>query len=408
MLTNQELVAVARAHMGERVLSVYVDGRVTDPVARDRWRRRVDDDLRALRAQLASAGAPREEREAFDRAASLLGEQLPASSAVGAPGWAGFATADRVVHVAALPVSPPPRVTWSVGPYVAPYVRALHELQPVIVAVADSVRTRLYRQRAGALERLDVVESERHERPPSHMGSMPRAGFHTGTRGATGVDAAERRRLAALRQMATTVATRLASLAGADGWIVVGGTPESARAVHHALPAGVASRALLLPALHDGATEAELARAADEGAAALRNARDLEAVTQVLARAGAAGRGAVGAEATRQALDGGAVQALYFTPAFLERHADDAESVVRAAMAQQASVVEVAGDAAARLDRDGAGIAARLRFGRGGVAPTAPAAQVADAVTGAPVQGRRATRATRPSASQAASPAAGA
>lgn len=402
MLTNQELVAVARAHMGERVLSVYVDGRVTDPVARDRWRRRVDDDLRALRAQLAASGAPRDEREAFDRAVALLGEQLPASSAVGAPGWAGFATGDRVVHVAALPVSPPPRVTWSVGPHVAPYVRALHELQPVVVAVADSVRTRLYRQRAGALERLDVVEAERHDRPPSHMGSMPRAGFHTGTRGATGVDAAERRRLAALRQMATTVATRLASLAGPDGWIVVGGTPESARAVHHALPAGVAPRALLLPALHDGATEAELARAADDGAAALRNARDLEAVTQVLARAGAAGRGAVGAEATRHALDGGAVQALYFTPAFLERNADDAEAVVRAAMAQQASVVEVAGDAAARLDRDGAGIAARLRFGRGGVVATA---QVADAVTGAPVQGRRAARAA---ASQAASPAAGA
>ena len=375
MLTYQELAALERTLRDERVLSVYVDGRVSDPAARDHWRRRVDDELRALRT---AVGASRDERDALERAAAHLLERLPPDGgAVGAPGWVGFVTADGVAHGAALPVPMRPRAAWSVGPRVAPYLGALKQLLPVIVAVADSVRTRLYRYRGGTLETLDTVRTERHDRSPSHMGSMPRVGFHTGTRGAAGVDEAERRRLTALGHAASDVAERLVALAGADGWIVIGGTPEAARMVRRALPAALSPRVATPAALHDGASEAEVARAAEAGASALWEARTLAAVTDVLDRAGEAGRGVAGLEATRHALARRAVQTVLFTHAFLERDADAAEAVARDALAQHAAAEEVTGAAAERLDREGGGIAARLRYGLGsGPTAASPSADI--------------------------------
>jgi hypothetical protein len=67
-------------------------------------------------------------------------------------------------------------------------------------------------------------------------------------------------------------------------------------------------------------------------------------------------------DATRRALAGRAVQELFLSHRFLDEHADEADAMVRAALDQGAAVEEVSGAAAERLDHDGGGIAARLRF----------------------------------------------
>ena len=62
------------------------------------------------------------------------------------------------------------------------------------------------------------------------------------------------------------------------------------------------------------------------------------------------------------ALDAGAVQELLLSQQFLERQPRETEVAVRAAFDQRSSVEVATAAAAERLDRDGGGIAARLRF----------------------------------------------
>jgi hypothetical protein len=360
VLTLPQLIDLERSLRGERVLNVYVGGRASDPAARAEWRIRLDDELRATRDSLGDA--PRGEREGFDRAVAHLRERLPEGSAPGARGWVAFVTADGVRYAEELPVPMPAHVAWTTGMYVAPYVRALKQLRPVLVAVVNSEEARLHRYRAGTLEALDSVRAVRHGGAVYHMGDAPRQGFHPGTRGATGTDEAERRRLEAIHHLASTTADRLTALAGDDGWIVLGGTPEPLGILRAALPERVNERVLTVPTLHDGASEAEVARAAEAGASVLRNAHDLALIEQVLERRGVRGLGAAGVDATRRALAGRAVQELFLSHRFLDEHADEADAMVRAALDQGAVVEEVSGAAAERLDHDGDGIAARLRF----------------------------------------------
>jgi hypothetical protein len=362
MLTLMELGELARSLRDERLLSVYVDGRVSDPAARNAWRTRLDGELRALRRSLDDA--PRADREAFDRAATHLLDQLALDGGPAGPAWVAFAGGDGVRYAGSLPTSVPARVEWTTGPCIAPYLCALKQQRPVLAAVVNSRRTSLHRYQEGTVEALGTIEAEWHGGPPSHMGDAPRLGFHPGTRGAAGTDEAERRRLAAIATMAATTAKRLAALAGRDAWIVLGGTPEPLGALQKALPASLVDRTLVVPSLHDGASEAMVRRAAEEGASLLRTLHDLVDVDELFERYGAAGLAVVGPEATRRALDDGSVQSLVLTQGFLTTHADVAEATVRAALEQRAEVADVGGAAGERLDRHGGGIGARLRFTR--------------------------------------------
>jgi stalled ribosome rescue protein Dom34 len=256
-------------------------------------------------------------------------------------------------------------VEWATGPCVAPYACAVARHRPVIAAVVDRRRARLHRWQGGAVEPLETLEAEERGRPPSHMGDAPRAGFHTGTRGATGADEADRRREAALQALAAATARRLRAHAGRTAWIVLGGTAEAVAAVQRALPAPLARRALVVPALHDGASDAVVRRAAAEGATLLRTMHDLVEVDELLERYGAAGPAVAGLEPSRRALAEGAVQRLVLSDGFVAAHPAEAERAVRAALDQRADVASVGGSAGERLDRDGGGIGARLRFTRG-------------------------------------------
>lgn len=368
MLTYAELVELERSLRGERVLSVYVDGSAPDPAAKHAWRRVLDDAVRGIGRGLA--GAPHDEREAFRRAASLLEAELAATSgALGAPGWAAFITAEGVRTAGPLPTHIPSLVRWERGARVAPYVRALEQQRPVVVAVVDTREARLYRYREGALEALDTLRAHAAVGPFDHMGDVPREHFHTGTRGSTGTDAAERELRVGTERMLAELAGRLTVLGGDDAWIVLGGTPQAAKAALATLPGAAAARATVLPSLGVWASEAEIRRLAAEGATVLREAREGAMLADLLERKGARGNGAVGASAVLHALDAGAVQELLLSTQFLERHAADAELAVRAALGQRSSVEVAGGAAAERLDREAGGIVARLRF----VPPQLPA-----------------------------------
>jgi hypothetical protein len=361
MLTYAELVDIERSLRGRRVLSVYVGGPAPDPAGRHAWRRAVDGQLGAIRDSLQ--GASHEEREAFGRASALLGEQMDAMpGVVGAPGWVAFVTAEGVRSAAPVPAPVASLVAWEVGARIAPYVRALKQERPVWVAVVDTRQARLYRYRAGALDALDTLRAHASVGPFDHMGDAPREHFHPGTRGTTGTDAAGRERRAATDRMVVELADRLDALSGGDGWIVLGGTPAAAGAALRALPAPAAARARVLPGLSVWSTDADIRWLAAEGASALRAERDGALVADLLERAGSRGRSAIGAPAVLHALDAGAVQELVLSYHFVERQPAEAEAAVRAAFDQRAAVEVASGRVGERLDRDGGGVAALLRF----------------------------------------------
>lgn len=360
MRTREELLALAQELRDTDVLSVYIDGGAVDPALRSAWRTQLDEALDGAREALRDAS--RAERARFDRAVELLRAELGSVPAgIGAPGWAAFATADGVHHAGPLPVSVTLRVQWGRGAVVAPLVRALTDARPVVIAVVDSRGARIYRYERGALERTDTLRAHVHVEPPAHLGGVPRAGFHTGTRGRTGTDAAARERAEGRARVMAAVVERVVALAGSTGWVLIGGTPMAAREARARLPKAMASRMLVLPALQCRTPEAEIARIAAEGAAALRRRAEADEVRVALERA-PVGRGAANVEPTRAALDADAVRQLYLTRRFIDAHPGDAEEMVRAALEQHAEVEVVSGDGAAMLEERGGGVGALLRF----------------------------------------------
>jgi hypothetical protein len=361
MLTYRELVELERALHETSVLSVYLDGEAADPARRQEWRQALDEAIVGLRASLREA--THHERDRFERCVKALAIRLaPYTGALGAPGFVAFVAPDGVRHAAALPVRMPTVVTWGVGARAAPYLRALKQLRPVIAAVVDSRSARLFRYADGELASLQTLEAATEGGPRTHMGDAPRQGFHAGTRGETGSALADRAEATGMRRLLSDLTEHLTMLAGDEAWVVVGGTPQAALAALASLPPRLAERATLVSALDAHASPAAIARAAEEGATALRRQRDLAAVVDVIDRRAADARGVLGFQPTLEALRERAVRELFVTPRALASHSAEVEEAVERAFAQDATVEEVSEEAARRLDLVGEGIGATLRF----------------------------------------------
>jgi hypothetical protein len=361
MLTAHELQDLTRELDGVPVLSLYVDARVTDPAMRHAWRPAIAAALRAERERLTDDDA----RAAFDRAARFLEDPVPPlDGAWGTPGWAAFVTADGPRYAAALPVRVPTLAAWRAGPVVSPYLRALKQHRPVIVAVVGSRAVRLYRYALNELVALpDLALSGDDESGTAPAKSpSPRGSAYPAARGALDTEHAARRQRAEVQRLATMLAHRLGELAGHDGWILLGGTPLWARLALEALPAELAHRALVSSELDHGDADAAIIRLAKDAATTLRASHSSAMLTQLLERAGAGGRASAGVPATQRALHARAVDQLLLSQVFVAEQATLAEDMVRAALAQSADVEVLSGDAATQLDRTAGGIAARLRF----------------------------------------------
>ncbi|MGQ0538710.1 MAG: baeRF10 domain-containing protein [Gemmatimonadaceae bacterium] len=360
MLTYNDLVDLGHALGGQAVLSAYVNGEEKDPAKRRRWRIELRNSLDDIESWLA--GSSHSDREAFATCRRLLLERLGAiRGMIRSPGWAGFFTTDGEHHAGPVPAAVPTMAVWSTGPCLTPYVRALKEERPVFVVVADSRKARLFRYVEHKADLIDTLRAKATVERPSHMSAPPKPGFHSGTRGATGADAAQRELREGTMHMLGEVVERTTKLATDSAWVVIGGIPSVATALLARLPADIAPRAQQAPRLDVHATKADVAKVARESASALRDAVDLERIDEALASAASDRLGVRGSLETQRALEQGRVRDLYFTAAFLENNAADAEAAVRMALGTHAQVEQVSGVAAARLDEVG-GIAARLRY----------------------------------------------
>jgi len=360
MLTQSQLSALHRAHRDERMLSVYIDGSIPDPAEQRTWRLHLDRAITDLKTWLDDSA--RVEREDLDSCTELLEAELAKfDPTVGAPGWVAFITKSGVVHAQSIPVPVATQAIWSNGACVAPYLRALPEATPVIITIVDAIKAELYRYQFGSIDRVEKLRADHIGQVGPHMSNAPLQGYHSGTRGMTGHDAAEAAALDNRDHMLLEAGHRAAELAGPRGWILVGGIPRVAAAFEESVAAAAPGRVLRIDHLDVHSTEALIADAARAGAATMRDALDFQHVTEVVDRAGAGGLGVVGPDEIDKALTMESVHELFVTRKYLDEHEAEAEEAVRAAFDQGAIVEEVSGRAAELLDSKG-GIGAELRF----------------------------------------------
>jgi hypothetical protein len=359
MLTRTQLAELYRSLSAERVLSVYIDGTATDPAQR-LWRLQLDNSLTDLRTWLE--GSPHDEREQFNRCVERLKENIGSLPfGIGAPGWAAFITKDGIRDAHHLPVPVSTLAVWSTGPCLAPYMRALKESRPVVIAIADATKADLYQYRLGRVEQLETIRAHHAIKDAPHMSAPPRQGFHKGTGGPPGRDSAQRSLLAGRDRMLAETIDRIMDLAGKEAWIVLGGIKREVAQLGKELEPVLPNRVLELDSFDVHAAEAEIAEAARTSASTLRDDLDAKRIEEIVGLGAAHGLGVVGPGDTRMALAQASIRELYFTHRYLQEHASETEDAIRAALDQDASVEEVSGRAAALLDEHG-GLAAGLRF----------------------------------------------
>ncbi len=362
MLGTDALSTLVRESHDVVTLSVYIDGRVTDPAMRTRWRTELQNAL-----DTARSGVPAFEREAFLICETRLEQALSRfDGAIGAPGFVAFITPDQVRFAEQVATPMPTIAFWSRGARVAPYVRALEHERPVIAVIAGSRETRLYRWHTGTLIRLDSVETARDVRAegdaPDRARTASDAGGHRNVRGATLTDNLQRVEDAQVHRLVNETVERIAQHAGQSGWVVLGGAKDIVPRILTALPRAAAERTLVHQGLRSKATLSDIREAVQDGAARLRHAREQRLVSELVERAHANARATVGLGPTQSAIEMGAVEELLLTPTAWNTHPREVERVVSGTLMQGGAVEHVDGEAARTLDVEGGGIGALLRF----------------------------------------------
>lgn len=369
MLTESALVDLYRDLQDRRVLSVYVDTDQHDPAERDAWRRRLDGQVSEARKRLADNG---EGADGFDRAWALLRKELDeVEGFMHGRGWVGFATPEGVRYAEAIPVPMPDLVRWERGIRAAPYVRGLKQSRPVVLVLADRMRARVLIYRDGHIEEPEDLRADTDVGDLTDVGTHKRAyqtrdvnalGSSSGVRGETATDQAHRILEASSERMWKDLVRTVLATAEPHGLVVLGGTPETVGRLMDLVPETAKPRVMERPSLHLALSLAEAREAVEQAAHELTQRLQEALVDEVIERARSNGRAVLGREATEKALRGMRVDTLLITPEFRSTEPDFADHCVGTALLQDARVEEVSGIGGDRLQDEGGGIGARLRY----------------------------------------------
>lgn len=358
MMTRHDLAELSRAHQDDLVLSVYIARDGSDPGGRAAWRLRLDGELEAIHSGLEQE-AP-DDLPAFEHASALVTSGLDSFGRVlPHEGWSAFATEARLCHAEGLPFAPPDLVRWRQGIYAAPYVRTLKSGRPVILALLDRWHARLFRYQDGRMSQALELAADRSSVDASDVGTSKRASSKSGMRGITRTDYAQRMLDEEVKRLRKHVVEAVVDMAGDGGGVALAGTSKAVGAVRKELEDKLSGRIVEAPELSFDSKDAEIAAAAAAAASELtrtRQARLLDICAE------ASERGSMGWNRTYRALAAGAVDTLLVARGMIESCADDAERLVRLALAQGAEVEELGEELGARLMEAGEGVAARLRF----------------------------------------------
>ena len=359
MLSFTELVALDGELKDTPALTLYLDGRSDNPAWRTAWRRALKQEETRLRHALVDAS--HDEREAFTRDVEALEAHLALRrGALDAAGWLGVVANGRVRFDAPLHEVTPTFGHWGRGVALAPFLCVPSADQGAWVVVVDSRAARIFHCDEDGVRRVDTVRTIAHAEHADAMGQARGGKFHTGTRGGVGRDEAERERRSARERMLHTLAEHVRALSPGAA-VFVGGTPQLMADAAAAIEAAGAKPVIQAPSLGARARVNEIARAVREGMALLRHDADVLLVDEVVRRFAADELGAAGAAITGRTLDDRAVHTLVLSDSFVVSQPEVAEVFVRSALAQDAVIRVVSGDAARQLEESG-GAGVLLRF----------------------------------------------
>jgi hypothetical protein len=361
MLTRDQLAELSRGLQEEKVLTVYVDGEGKDPALRRVWRRRLAHELEREEHRLQRLDSG--ELTDFKAAEGLLLKELDGYQAfLPSKGWVGFATPSGLRHSESLPVQVPNLVRWEQGPRVAPYIRGLKQLRPMAIALMDSRRSRIFLYTEGSVEEVEDLRADTFMGDLQDLSAPQRTGRYSGTRGEVATDAAQRYLGEGTIRMLRRVKEVCTALMSPDGFLLLGGEQEVVATLRPMLPKGMDRRILENPSLYLEVPVPELKAAAAEGASTLSKLRQNSLLDQIMEQTHSGGNGSLGAEETVKALREGRVDILALSRGFVEANPDLADQFVTDAFHQAADVRVFSGQPAERLDAEGGGVGARLRY----------------------------------------------
>lgn len=372
MLTRDQLADLNRELQQEKVLTVYVDGEGTDPASRRVWRRRLEQELEREEHRLQSADS--KEKEAFTSSRDRVLKELDAfESFLPGKGYVAFATGEALHHTETLPVQVPTLARWEAGARIAPYIRGLKQLRPMVTALVDGRRGRVFVYKEGEVTEVVDLRADTFMGDLSESASSRRASKTSGSRGQTATDAAQKILEVGTERMMKEVKELVVDLAAGDGFILLGGDQEALSILRPMMGTGMDSRIYENPSLWLEMSPVEVKAATREGASALSRVRQNALLDQIMERAYSRGNGCLGGQDTVKALDAGSVDILVLSRSFVEANTDYADRVVTQAFEQGADVRVFGSASSERLDEVGGGIGARLRYRPGPVGEVATA-----------------------------------
>ncbi|HEX6135530.1 MAG TPA: hypothetical protein VFZ24_16280 [Longimicrobiales bacterium] len=356
MLALHDLVEMQRKLSDASVLSVYIAAEEHDPTERSSWRMRLTAQLDRQEQELEG-----DVRDAFRAARRLLENELqPYRGFLPGRGWVAFVTPERVWHCEEVPAPMPDLVRWREGILIGPYLRALKQSRPVMLVLIDRRRARLLRYESGALTELVDHRADEFIDDLTDRNMSKRAAAHSGVRGETATDAAERILRLESERLLRFVVGEL-NIAG-DVLVVLGGPTRSVAALEKQLEPEAGDRLQVEPALHLTMSAAEIQPLLESAVSRLTQRLQQSAVRQVMDAAGAGGLGTLGIEATAAAAVLGQIDRLLLTTRFVAEDEERAERLIAQALDHAATVELMTDEAGALLEESGGGVGAVLRF----------------------------------------------
>jgi hypothetical protein len=152
------VLQAARQHPGDRFLSVYLDTSPARAIGRGHLVA-FHDACKTLRSRQESPVG--DDLPRFEAAVAQVDAYLATLSPLGAPGLAIFATGEGTDVIATpLPLRPLDRVVWAPRPAIEPLAAALDEYERVAVLLVDKERSRLFTVYLGEIEERQVLVDE--------------------------------------------------------------------------------------------------------------------------------------------------------------------------------------------------------------------------------------------------------
>lgn len=361
MLTPKGFADLHEELIATPVLSVYIDGGESDQAKRGEWSRRLAAATKGALEEANGTGGngSTDLRIAIDTLEAALEAQGGVKLS---QGWVGFIVGSAVRYGEAQPMRLPTMVRWKQGMLLSPYLPILELNPPVVVALLNQDQSRILTYQRAELSETASLGVDRTLDDLSDIGVMKSAHATTGVRGATGRDTAQRSLRAETERLVQITRDAVTEAAGTEGGIIIGGTVEGATALQSRLPERLQDQCLIGSGLTFEMSDAEILEGLDALLPDLRSRRYSSMLNEVIESSHAGGRGALGWNATLEAIMRKAADTLLVSRKFIDDQTADAEQLVSPALLQNTHVALLEGASGDQLDEAGGGVGARLRF----------------------------------------------